>query len=298
MELRHLQSFAEAAERGSFTRAAESLRVTQAAVSQHIAALETELNVRLFDRRGRGVHLTEPGQQMYQYARRILELVSEATRTLGASAQHIAGAIAIATSSVPAEWLVPELLVEFREQYPGIRESLTVSDSSVATSAVEHGDADVGFVGEVPQSSKLNSTAVAQDELVLVSSADHPWTATGTATLKQLSQQPLIVREPESGSRRCVEKTLRQHGISPADLQIAMEVNNNDAIRAAVERGVGVAFLSQRDKRHKFGLTQIALRGFHARRQLHLVYNAQRPLTHPARLFVDFVKQWSRDKPT
>jgi len=296
MELRHLQTFSEAAERESFTRAAESLHITQAAVSQHVAALETELQASLFDRRGRGVRLTENGRQMYQYARRILELVAEASTTLSASTQHISGDLAIAASSVPAEWLVPELLVEFRDRYPEIRESLSVSDSSVATTAIETGDADVGFVGEVPRSSQLKSTAVVQDELVLVSAADHPWTGTGTTTLKQLCQQPLIVREPGSGSRRCVEQALRQHGISPTDLTIAMEVNSNDAIRAAVERGVGVAFLSQRDKRHEFGLAHITIRGFHARRHLYLVYNPTRPLADPARTFVDFVEQWSRNQ--
>lgn len=296
MEFRHLQTFTEAAERESFTRAAESLNITQAAVSQHVAALETELQATLFDRRGRGVCLTERGQQMYQYARQILALVAEASSTLSASPQRISGELAIAASSVPAEWLVPELLVEFREHFPEIRESLSVSDSSLATTAVQSGDADVGFVGEVPRASQLKSTAVVEDELVLVSAADHPWTDRGSTTLKQLCQQPLIVREPESGSRRCVEQALREHGVSPTEMTIAMEVNSNDAIRAAVERGVGVAFLSQRDRRHQFGLAQITVRGFHARRHLYLVYNPHRPLADPARAFVDFVEQWSQSQ--
>ena len=292
MDLRHLRTFVAAAEQQSFTRAAEVLELTQAAVSQQIAALEKELDADLFKRRGRGVSLTESGQQLHEYARQILDLVEEAFVQVGKSQQPVSGQLRIAASTAPSEWLVPELLADFRARYPKVRESLTVSDSSMATESVEAGEADVGFVGELPRSSTLDAKAIAEDHLVLVVAADHPFAGKGTTSLKQLRGEALIVREPGSGTRRCLEQALGEHGLSPADMSIAMEVNSNDAIRAAVERGVGVAFLSQRDKRHDFGLASITVRGFHPRRQLYVISDPRRVLSTPARLFLSFVKQW------
>lgn len=292
MELRQLRTFAAAAERESFTRAAESLKLTQAAVSQQVAALEKELGTELFERRGRGVCLTAAGRRLYEYARQILDLVAEASRKVGGAEQHVSGHLRIATSSVPAERLVPELLAAFRVRYPEVRESLTVSDSSVAAAAVLAGEADVGFVGELPDSSTLEAKAVAEDELVLVVAADHPLAGKRTTTLKRLRREALIVREPGSGSRRCLERTLQEHGLPLGELEIALEVNNNDAIRAAVERGVGVAFLSQRDKRHAIGLATVKVRGFRVRRQLYVIHDPLRILAAPARQFLAVVEEW------
>jgi DNA-binding transcriptional LysR family regulator len=292
MEVRHLQTFAAAAERESFTRAAEVLEVTQAAVSQQVAALEKELSAELFERLGRGVRLTEQGRRLYVYARQILDLVEKASHEIGGAEQRLTGNLRIASSTVPSEWLLPELLAEFHTRWPHVRESLSVSDSRVATAAVEVGDADVGFVGELPRSSTLQATAVAEDELVLIVAADHPLADKGTTTLKQLVRESLIVREPGSGSRRCFERALEEHGLSPAQLTIAMEVNSNDAIRSAIERGVGVAFLSQRANRREVGLAAVKVRGFHPRRQLYVISDPHRIALMPARQFLAFVDEW------
>ena len=297
MELRLLTTFAAAAEQHSFTRAAKTLKLTQAAVSQQIAALEKELGGVLFDRQSRGVRLTERGQRLYGYTRKILDLVDEASVQVGQVEQRLSGNLRIATSTVPSEWLLPELLAEFRTQWPHVRESVAVTDSRLAATAVEAGEADVGFVGELPRSSALDVRAVGEDELVLVVAAGHPLAVKGSTTLKRLCREALIVREPGSGSRRCVEGLLEEHKISPAELTIAMEVNSNDAIRAAVERGVGVAFLSQRGHRQEGGLVHVKVRGFRPRRQLYVISNPRQIPGTPARQFLAFVEQWrSRHK--
>jgi len=292
MELRQLHTFAAAAERESFTRAAEVLSLTQAAVSQQVAALESELGVELFERQGRGVCLTEDGRKLYEYAQQIIELVEEVSLQVGGAERQLSGTLRIASSTVPSEWLLPELLAEFRARWPNVRESLVVSDSSVAMATVEAGEADVGFVGEMPRSSALEARAVAEDELVLFVADDHPMAGKSTATLKQICREAMIVREPGSGSRRCVEQSLKEHGLSPTDLTVAMEVNSNDAIRAAVERGMGVAFLSQRASRNQNGLSPVKVRGFRPRRQLYVIRDPVRIPPRPARKFLEFVEQW------
>lgn len=296
MELRHLHTFTAAAELQSFTRAAERLSLTQAAVSQHIAALEKEFGLSLFDRAGRSVAPTEAGQRFYDYARRILNLVEEARRNLaGNGAQPVRGTLRIAASTVPAECLLPDLLVAFRGLHPDVREEVIVSDSVEATRAVEAGEADLGLVGELPRSSQLSVTPVAEDELVLAVAPDHPLADSRRVTLKQLRAVPLIAREPGSGTRRCVEQRLEAAGVSPGELTVVMEVNSNDAIRAAVERGVGAAFLSRKCIARDIDggrLVALPVQGVRLERQLYLLRDPGRIRRPSVRAFFDFITQW------
>lgn len=162
----------------------------------------------------------------------------------------------------------------------------------MAAAAVEAGEADLGVVGELPRSLTLDTTPIARDELVLVVATKHALATKGTTTLDQVLREPLIVGEPGSDSRGCDEAALEEYEISPAKLTIAMEANSNSSIRAVVERGVGVAFLSQRANRHETGLVRVRIRGFCPRRQLYLVKDRRRFLSSPSRQFLECVDNW------
>lgn len=297
MELRHLRSFVAASELPSFTRAAETLKLTQAGVSQHIGALEKDLDTVLFTRVGRTMRLTEEGQRLYDYARKILDLVDEVRTQIGAAPATVGGTLRLAASTVPAEWLLPEVLAEFRRQYPEIRESVTVSDSAAATEAVERGLADVGLVGELPRSSNLQTTPIASDELVLVVPRGHRMSQAKHATIDALRQERLIVREPGSGSRRCVDQALEAAGVAPGELSVAMEVNSNESIRAAISRGVGVAFLSRHalvDEGTESDLVSVRLKGFRAQRQLYVITDPRRIPSPQVRKFLSLLEDSKR----
>ena len=294
MEFRHLQSFAAAAERQSFTKAAESLGLTQPAVSQHVAVLEELLHVLRFEREGRTVVLTAAGRRLHEYARRIMDLVDEASREVGQVDTGIAGTMRIASSTVPAELILPKLLAEFRALHPHVREAVTVSDSRAAADAVESGEAGLGFVGELPRSSQLRSRAIATDKLVLVVSPQHPLSGRKRTSLRRLCSEPLIVREPGSGSRRCVEHALEAAGLAPDELNIAMEVNSNDAIRAAVEGGLGAAFLSQATIAHEIDegrLVPLTVAGVRPQRKLYVITDPDRIPNSIVREFLAFLAQ-------
>jgi len=290
MEMRHLQTFVIAAESQSFTRAAETLGLTQAAVSQHVAAIEKELATPLFDRGPRSVVLTDTGRRVYEHARQILDLVDRIHEEAGQPASEISGTIKIACSTVPSEWLLPELLVRFRHAYPDVQESVSVSDSASAIRAVESGAAEVGLVGELPRAANLCAKSIAQDELTLVVAPEHEFAQKKRIKPCELCGQPLIVRESGSGSRRCVEQALSKAGLAVTDLRISMEVNSNDAIRAAVERGVGLSFLSTRAIEREIldqRLIPVEIEGLRAVRDLYLVTEPQRLPTRVARAFLD-----------
>ncbi|MCH7687341.1 MAG: LysR family transcriptional regulator [Planctomycetes bacterium] len=295
MELRHLRSFTKAAELQSFTRAAEELSLTQAAVSQHIAALEKELDVSLFDRAGRTMIPTDAGHRLYDIARQILNLVDEARSEVGQKTTRMTGTLRIATSTVPAETILPELLAEFLRLYPDVRESITVSDSKAAAEAIESGKADLALVGDLPEDFRLSALPLCEDDLILVVSCNHPLAEKKRITLEQLQTEPLIVRESGSGSRRCVERALREAGISVHDLKIVMEVNSNDAIRSAVERGLGATFLSQRIVERDIAegrLISIRVENLNFKRKLYIVTNPDRIPTAPLRAFLSFLDHW------
>lgn len=300
MEFRLLRAFASVAELHSFSRAAESLHVTQGAVSQQVAALEKELGAILLERKGRTVQLSQQGHRLYQYARQILDLADDALQDLTGEAREIQGTLRIATSTVPAEWLLPRLLSGFLQRHASVNEFVAVSDSAAATRAVESGTAEIGFVGESPRSNRLLSEAVATDELQLVVAANHRFSASRTASMKQLGDEAFIMREPESGSRRCLEQALDAKGCPPAGLRVVMEVNSNDALRAAVRHGIGVAFLSKQTwgVDHAPDLVPVRVRGLHPRRNLYLVTHSDRVVSTAARAFVEFVREQSREDST
>jgi DNA-binding transcriptional LysR family regulator len=294
MEIRHLQTFAAAARHASFTRAGRSLGITQAAVSQHIAALEKELAVRLFDRIKRSVVLTPAGERLNEYALKIIDLHDAAMRALRGADGVLSGSLRIAASTVPAEVLLPELLAKFRQKHPHVRETVHIADSAAATRAVETGEADLGIVGEKPPGKTLAVRPIGHDELVLVVAATHPIAARRRISAAQLRGLPLVIREPGSGSRRCLERALADLGVSLRDLSVTMEMNSNESIRQAATRGLAAAFLSRATIKTELAsgkLVQIAVTGLHAARELYLISNPKHPPTAAAKAFLDFAER-------
>jgi DNA-binding transcriptional LysR family regulator len=293
-----LQTFAAAAELQNFTRTAEILGLTQAAVSQHVAALEKEFGASLFERTGRSVVPNDRGRRLYEYAQKILDLADQARRDVGQVTTTITGLLRIAVSTVPSELVLPKLLAWLHESHPGVRETVTVLDSAEATRAVESNQADLGIVGELPHSSRLSARAIASDELVLVVSPQHSLAMNKTVDPQCLAAEPLIVREAGSGSRRCVEQALVDAGVSPTALTIAMEMNSNEAIRAAVERGLGAAFFSRATVAREIAdgkLVMVPVKGIRARRHLYVVTDPQRIPTKMVRALLDFLDQWQTE---
>jgi DNA-binding transcriptional LysR family regulator len=292
-ELPHLSTFARAAERGSFTAAAAELGITQAAVSQRIASLEAELRVSLFDRRAGRITLNEAGQRLYRFARRILDLHEEARGDVGGFHSPVSGDLPIAASSVPGECFLPALLSAFRAKHPQVHVRATISDSGAVMKDVEQGRAMLGLIGQKAEKPALATRPIGRDTLVLLVPSGHPWATRRTVSLGAVASEPLVVRESGSGSRRALERSLERAGRSFAELNVSLELGSNAAIKDAVKRGLGVAFLSRLCVERELDLKElraVAVRALRLTRHFYVVYRRNRPLSQAASVFLRFVE--------
>ncbi|MEX2559215.1 MAG: selenium metabolism-associated LysR family transcriptional regulator [Pirellulales bacterium] len=292
-QLPHLETFARAAELSSFTAAARLLGLTQAAVSQRIHALETSLGVAVFHRQGGTIVLTEAGKRLYDYALRILALHQEARQSITGEEPVVAGELALGASTVPGEHLLPALLAIFHQRYPGIQLKADISDSMQVIGQVERGQVQLGLVGRKSDNPQLEFHHIATDRMVLVVPQGHAWKKRKEVSLEKLCEQPLILRESGSGLRHCFEKSLAECGKSLRDLNIALELGSNEAIKEAVQRGIGLAVLSTYavDKEVKSGqLHPLRVTGLRCDREIFLVWDRRRALSPPARVFKFFLE--------
>jgi LysR family transcriptional regulator, low CO2-responsive transcriptional regulator len=292
-QLPHLETFARAAELSSFTAAAHALKLTQAAVSQRIHALEDSLEVSLFQRRGGRVLLTEAGRRLHTYALRILDLHRQARAEVTGRHEPVTGELILAASSVPGEHLLPQLLLAFRERHPHVEVRATVTDTRAVLRDVEQGSVNVGLVGGKDDNPHLEYRCFARDELVLVVPRSHPWGRRRRVSLTELCSQPLIVREAGSGSRWCLEQALSRVGMSLHDVRVALELGSNEGIKEAVLRGLGLAVLSTHvvQKQAEAGeIHVLRVTGLPMEREMLAVWDRRRVLPATAHLFLDLLE--------
>jgi DNA-binding transcriptional LysR family regulator len=292
-ELRHLPTFVRAAEQGSFTAAAVEIGITQAAVSQRIAILEKELRVSLFNRQAGRIALTDAGELLYKYARQILDLHEQARRNLGGIQPAVAGDLPIAASSVPGEYFLPPLLSAFHAQHPEVHIRATVSDSGLVLKDIEKGRAALGLVGQKIENPNLEYRTIGSDRLVLIVHAGHPSAGRKAISLRALKGERLIIRELGSGSRCALERGLARAGTSQAALNVTLELGSNAAIKDAVRRGLGVAFLSRLAVQKELDsgeLRTVAVKHLDLERDFYVVFHRRRPLQPAAAAFLHFLE--------
>jgi DNA-binding transcriptional LysR family regulator len=292
VQLPHLESFSRAAELASFTKAAEVLCMTQGAVSQHIQALERELNVPLFRRHAGRVQLTDAGRRLYDYAQRILALHAEARRDLGQSSGEVRGELRIAASTIPAQHFLASLLAEFRKLHPEVHVVANVADSEVVSAMVESGTVSIGLVGVRGSAPWAEYQLFATDRLALVVPSNHRWQKLDSVTIDQIRSEPLVIRETGSGTRACFERAIASRKLTLADFTISMELGNNEAIKDAVFRGLGASVLSVFSVEAELAagrLHELTLPELDLTRELYALTDQRRAMAAPARAFKQFL---------
>jgi len=242
---RRLQVFHTVARLLSFTKAAETLHMTQPAVTFQIRQLEEHFNTRLFDRTHNRISLTEAGQRVFGYADSIFELYQEMERAVRELTGEIRGALTIGASTTIAEYMLPALLGDFKEKYADVTIHMRVANSEGVVSMVENNTIDLGVVESPVANKNLVVEVCKRDWLVAIVPPDHALAGRARVTFPQLLEFPFICREEGSGTREVIGTQLLQLSSGEVTLKIAMELGSPEAVKGAVEAGMGVSVVSR-----------------------------------------------------
>lgn len=232
---------------GSFKRAADSLYVSQPAISLQIQNLEKQLNLPLFERGNKKATLTEVGNLLLSYGNRILALCEETCRALEDLQDLQGGNLIVGASQTTGTYLMPRLIGLFRQRYPQVNVQLQVHSTRLISWSVANGQIDLAVIGgEVPSELRevLQITAYAEDELALILPTSHTFSKDVGIQKEDLYRLRFIALDTQSTIRKVIDKVLNQHDIDSSRFKIEMELNSIEAIKNAVQSGLGAAFVS------------------------------------------------------
>ena len=297
MNLKQLEAFVQVAEGGSFSKAAKKLYLTQPTISAHVAALEKELNVRLFVRNTKEVSLSEDGKDLYKYARQMVDLEKKIDERFGTREEGGKHCITIAASTIPAQYLLPKVLMRFNEKYPEEQLKIMETDSAkVVTQIVEH-MVDVGFTGTVLEKKHCKYMPFYKDELVIITPNTEKYQKLKdhmTDDISWLLEEHVILREEGSGTRKEAEKQLKQAGVDLSDLDIIASIENQETIKKSVRQGMGISILSKlatADEAEAGYVLAFLIPKADKGRDINLVYNKNYQLSRSAERFIKVVKE-------
>jgi len=242
---RRLQVFHTVATLLSFTKAAETLHMTQPAVTFQVRQLEEYFNTRLFDRTHNRISLTEAGKRVNEYAAQIFDLYGQMENAVKELTGEVSGVLIIGASTTIAEYMLPALLGDFKSEYPDVNVRLKVSNTEGIVSMVENNVIDLGVVEATVSNKNLAVELCKKDQLVAIVPPNHDLANEASLDVKRLLDFPYICREEGSGTREVIIDYLQGAGLNSNELDIIMELGSPEAIKGAVEAGIGLTVLSR-----------------------------------------------------
>jgi DNA-binding transcriptional LysR family regulator len=288
--LHQLRTFRAVAEQLSFSAAAHELSISQPSVSYQVKELEAVLGLPLIDRLGKRVRLTEAGEVLYEYARRMLTLLDEATLVMEQMRGIERGTLRVGASTTVGIYVIPLALGAYKKLHPNLALSLEIGARETLQERVKRGVLDLAVLSLPIADPDLESTSFMDDELVMVVPAGHPLAGRSNLTLRDFTGESFLMREPGSGTRIAVQMASRAAGVS---LQVGMELGSNGAIKHAVEAGLGVAVLSSHAielERRGGGLVVVDIEGFPILRPWSIVHLRRRQLPSAVGQFIEFLR--------
>ncbi|WP_435628068.1 LysR family transcriptional regulator [Candidatus Ferrigenium straubiae] len=238
--LRQLQVFEKVASHLNYSRAAEELYLSQPAVSMQIKQLEGNIGLPLFEQMGKKVFLTEAGRELFHYSRNITQQLAEMQTVFDEMKGLEQGRLTLSVVNT-ANSFAPRLLAKFCKQHPHINVILQVANRDAVLKQLADNSTDLAIMGRPPEGLDISAESFMDNPLVVIAAPDHPLARLKRVKLAQLAQETFLSREPGSGTRSAMERVFAEHQIQP---RIGMEVETNEAIKQAVQAGMGLGILS------------------------------------------------------
>ncbi|MEN2995231.1 MAG: selenium metabolism-associated LysR family transcriptional regulator [Thermodesulfovibrio sp.] len=291
MDIHQLRIFISVFKNKSFSKAAKELFLTQPTISEHIKALEEELNCILFDRFGKIIIPTKEAEILYQNAQEIIEKLEELKDTLQKIKSKPSGNLHIAASSIPGTYILPKLIASFKSNYPEISIQIDISDSNSVIESLISGKILLGVVGTKLHESKIEYLPFMDDELVIVSpnSIEESYIEP-----EEILKYPFITREEGSGTRKEMEKWLREMGLDIQKLNIVCTLSSTDAVKEAIKNELGISILSIhsiRDELEYKKIKIIRIKNYRMHRTFYVATHTMRTLPYIYKIFYEFLKK-------
>jgi DNA-binding transcriptional LysR family regulator len=292
--LHQLKVFQAAARHGSFTRAAEELFLTQPTVSMQIKQLTKTVGLPLFEQVGRRLYLTDAGRELFNTCQQVFETLSQFEMTIADLKGLKQGNLRL-TVVTTAKYIIPRLLGPFCQRFPGIDVSLSVTNHDLLTERLIENRDDLYILSQTPDHLDVSCCPFLENPLIVMAPSGHPLVKEKNITLKRLAQEPFIVREPGSGTRRAVQKMFDEHGLT---MKVRLELGSNEAIKQAIAGGLGISVLSRHTLALGGSTEQIQIldvEDFPIMRHWYVIYPNGKQLSVVARTFLDYLLSEGKD---
>lgn len=290
---RELEIFCKVVELESFSRAAEAVFLVQASVSERIASLEKKIGTRLLDRLGRKVIPTAAGELLHKHATLLLEMKETAQLEIESFLGLEQGEVSMGGSTIPGEYILPDLIGRFNKKYPHLSVKLTIADSSEIENRVLAGKLEIGVVGSKSLHANLLCQKLWEDELVLAVPVQHRWARRKVVSPQELRKTPFILREEGSGTLKILETYLHESGEGGTDaLQVCARFGSSTAVKEGIKSGLGLSILSARaiDTELKAGILKaLKVKGLSMSRHFFLIRNKLRIASPSCKAILDFL---------
>jgi DNA-binding transcriptional LysR family regulator len=238
--LRQLQVFEKVASHLNYSRAAEELYLSQPAVSMQIKQLEGHIGLPLFEQMGKKIFLTEAGRELFHYARLIAQQLTEMEAVFDEMKGLGQGKLTLSVVNT-ANYFTPQLLAKFCRRHPNINVILQVANRDAVLKQLSDNSTDLAIMGQPPEGLDINAESFLDNPLVVIAAPNHPLATLPHIKFSQLATENFLSREKGSGTRSAMERVFAQHGVQP---RISMEMETNEAIKQAVQAGMGLGILS------------------------------------------------------
>lgn len=287
--LQQLRVFSAVARQGNLTAAADTLCLSKGAVSQSLQQLESHLDTPLFDRVHPRLQLNQQGKRLLPMADELIERAGDIEHTFGKHADNL-GALHIGASQTIGNYLLPHLLAE-QDSKQRQETKVTITNSQTLCQMLLNFELDMALIEGQHGHQELVTTPWIQDAMVLICSIDHSLAQGKSLTFAELNHQDWVLRETASGSRQQFERRIRPE---LSDIASVLELSSLESVLLAVERGLGISFISNLAAKDKLAMGRVHVvkvdRTFP--RQLHLVWHKQKYLTGRLQHFSQFLKDW------
>ena len=281
LDINRLNVFIQVAATQSCSEAAKRLHLSQPTVSKHIQNLEAELNVKLFEREGAQLHITNAGMTLLPWARKMVRQSTEVQAMMQAMQDSVVGQLRIACTTTAGKYILPHLAARFRQQYPGVQISIQPFARQEMTARLLSEDADLGVVSSEVRENGLECQYFFTDHISLIVPEKHPLSKRDSIEPSELLDVPIILREPGSGTRFVLASELAKHRISFDEMNVLMEVGNAEAIVLAVSGDLGVSFVPRIASAYARAwgcVVDVPVEGLNLERRICI---ARRKLSHP-----------------